>query len=243
MLSHIKTVAMLLVVSGFAFQVKPGQAAAIDLFEFGINLDGTTSCGGGPGVGGFCDTGSLANLSGVPGVDDSAFDFSTGLGTIEVTVSSVGMHTVDLFLDHEIDEAINTFFNEFGATSGAPSPGQSWEIDEPGLSFGDIRLNFVASTLDNTNGVPASSDEDVSMAQGWDFVLGAGETATIGFLVSELAPSGFFLAHADPDSNATIYFSSTIDIVRTPIVVPEPSTLALLGLGLAGLGFARRRRL
>jgi len=43
------------------------------------------------------------------------------------------------FLDAEIDEPINTFFNEFGGMSGTAGAGSvdsdpdSWEIDEPGL--------------------------------------------------------------------------------------------------------------
>src|SRR5690606_5502539 len=36
------------------------------------------------------------------------------------------------FLDVEIDEAINTFFNEYGEVEGVPAPGQGFEIDEPG---------------------------------------------------------------------------------------------------------------
>lgn len=35
---------------------------------------------------------------------------------------------------------------------------------------------------------------------------------------------------------------AAIDLVTTHAVVPEPTTLALLSLGLAGLGFARRRK-
>ena len=208
-------------------------AQAVELFDFGINIDGTTNCGLGP-----CDTDGLSDLSGISGVDDSLFDFVTGLGSIGVTIGGAGAHNVDLFLDHAIDQAINTFFNEFGATSGAPSAGQSWEIDEPGAVFGDIFVNFLASTLDNSNGVPSSSPDDVSMALGYDFTLGAGETALVNFLVGETAPSGgFFLSHTDPDSDETIYFSSTLSIEA----VPEPTTVTFLGLGLAGIGFARRR--
>ena len=52
--------------------------AVVALSDFGINIDGTTSCDIGP-----CDTDGLINLSGVGGVDDSGFDYITGLGTIE----------------------------------------------------------------------------------------------------------------------------------------------------------------
>jgi len=169
----------------------------------------------------------------------------SGLGTITVTVDGPGTHYVGLFVDHEIDEATNTYFNENGATSGTPAvgpPSQSWEIDEPGYVFGDIYDNVLDGTLDNSNAVPAGSEDDVSMALAWDFVIpdlgfGGDEYADVVFTLSATAPdSGFYLEHNDPDSDESVYFSSTLAIV------PVPGALLLAGIGSGLVGLLNRRR-
>jgi hypothetical protein len=175
------------------------------------------------------------------GADISGFDTVTGLGTILVSVGGAGSHYVSLFVDHEIDQATNTFFNEYGDTSGSAAAGQTWEIDEPGYLFGDIYDNFLVSALDGTNAVPSGLDDDVSMAQGWDFALAAGETAEVTFVLASVQPSGFYLSHTDPDSNTTFYFSSSVDISPSG-VVPIPGAVWLFGTALVGLGALGRRR-
>jgi len=203
------------------------DAATIDLFEWALNIDGAVS--------------NPTQGDPIPsGVNVAGFNDSTGLGAISITIIGAGSHAFDAFFDHEIDEAINTFFNENGAVTGASAAGQSWEIDEPGFIFGDIYTNFMNSNLDNINAVPAGLEEDVSMAVGWDFVLAAGEQATIDILLSLSAPtSGFFLTHSDPDSDESIYFSSTLSISQIPI----PAAVWLFGSGLLGfIGIARRNK-
>ena len=223
------------------FLAAPAPAAVIDLAEYAFNIDGAVSniTGGDP----------------VPaGVNLGGFNDTTGLGSITVTLSGAGMHYVGLFVDHEIDQSDNTFFNEFGSAIGAPGAGQTWEIDEPGFVNGDIYENFENSSLDNSVGISVYGNtvfpDDVSMALARDFSLAAGETALISFLLSDtVVPAGFYLAQTDPDSavagananGANIYFSSTLEI-RGDGEAPEPATLLLLGSGLVALAGLGRKR-
>jgi hypothetical protein len=210
--------------SAMALASLPASASVVDLFEYAFNIDGTVSDNFAPAE-----------------ADITGFDTGTGLGTISVSVGGAGSHYVSLFVDHEIDEADNTFFNENGAISGVAAAGQTWEIDEPGYVSGDIYDNFLASELDDMNALPAGSEDDVSMAQGWDFALAAGETAEVTFVLALMQPtSGFYLSHTDPDSAETLYFSSSVDI-SSSAVVPIPGAVWLFGTALVGLGALGRR--
>ncbi len=225
------------IAAAFLLSVRTSGATDISLFDWGISLDGTSYCDLAP-----CDFDGTLPGDLPASVDASLFDFDTGLGEIAVSMSGTGSHQVSLFLDVEIDEPTNTFFNEFGATAGVPASGQTWEIDEPGYVFGDIHGNWLDDNLEGVNGVPAAFPDDVSIAIAWDFLLSPGMTASVSFFVSETAPStGFYLIHTDPDSASSIYFSSFLMTAGTPDV-PEPLTAPLLIGALVGLVVARARR-
>lgn len=228
---------ILLTAAMFLLPVQSGYALV--LCDWAFNLDGAVYIA--PDYYSEPDTGQLPAY-----VDDTAFDWSRGIGavSIEYDPGIAGDYSIGLFLDHEIDEAVNTFYNEFGDTSGVLADGQSWEIDEPGWVMGDIFYNFEDAALDNTNAIDSAGPDDVSMALGWDFSLAEGESALITFYLSELMPDDFFyLMHTDPDSDVSLYFSSTIDIDGGSAPIPEPATIMLLGVGLLGMANFGRKKL
>jgi hypothetical protein len=223
-----KLVVALLMLAAFGFAAPAASAGPI-LFEGKFNQDGAVDAlGSAP---------ANWNLA--------AFDLNTGLGYITASITSAGAHNILVFLDIEIDEDINTFFNEFGALGGPPpGAGFGWEIDEPGYVFGDIYDNFLAGALDGLNGVPPGSPDDVSFALGRNFILGPDEVATLHFRTSLTPPAGgFYLVQTDPDSDVSVYFSSDLTIRGGGgPVIPEPGTLTLLGVGLAAAARRLRRR-
>lgn len=225
----------LLIVLCLALLISSGTAHAIPLLAEYLTLN---------------QGGSVVNIS--------AFDTGTGLGTVTMTFSGAGSKYGGLYVDHELNEGTNSFFNEFGRTSGATAPGGvSWQIDEPGWGnpvtgyTGDIYSNFEANVLNYRmfDGL-FNGPEDVSMAMIRAFDLLTDQTAILSFTISASLPSDpdlFYLAQSDGDPGLgdfeTLYFTSDLNIRDIGEPVPEPSTILLLGAGLLGLGvFARKRR-
>jgi len=97
---------------------------------------------------------------------------------------------------------------------------------------------LLSGELDNTNSVPVGSENDVSLAMGWEFSLQANAVAVITLtLAKEMPLTSFYLAHRDPEGSH--YFSSTLS-VTSGVPVPEPCSILLFSAGLAGLVGIRR---
>jgi len=205
----------------------PTASADTILFEYGFNVNGAVSTGG-------------------VGFNTSLFNFGTGLGSLTYTQAVGAGDTLSFaaYFDHELSQDTTTYFNEYGVHGAAPSTGGwSWEIDEPGFVFGDIYDNFLAHSLDNSNGVPSTLPDDVSMAVGHTANYLGAYNVTYTMTLSATETAGWWLQQYDPLSGESVYLTMSYDATPVgPASVPEPATLLLFGTGLAGVVRWNRRK-
>jgi hypothetical protein len=207
----------------------------------------------------YVGAGSASQLSVDPLPSDLSFQFGTSVrdGSTDIVLryelanmGSVALPSVSVlsFVDADIDEPTNTYFNEFATTHGSLAPGQGFEVDEPGFVFGDIFGNLQAGSLDDTNAVPESAPDDVAMAMSFALgPLGPGETSLVSIMLSQDGDSlgSFAIAHhdADPESRTTITYSGTVGEPPPPGgAIPEPTGAVLFGAGLLALRRVRHGR-
>jgi len=153
-----------------------------------------------------------------------------------------------VFLDAEIDEGANSFFNESGRLEAVNGNGaadrlpDSWEIDEPGFLFGDIFDNLRAGALDNSNAVPVGFEDDVSLALGWELgSLAEGDSWTASITLSQQNIGG--LSQWDADSGTGFYLNGAVERdTAAPVPASSPSSVVLLLFGVGSVLLRMRRQ-
>jgi hypothetical protein len=121
-----------------------------------------------------------------------------------------------VMLDAEIDQTINTFFNEYGTVKGSPggadgTPDQ-WQIDEPGFATGTLYRNLFLGSLNNSNSIPPGISNDVAMAVGFSLGdLAPGASSALQVMISEngraLGSLSLVQRDSDPASKTFITLS------------------------------------
>ncbi|OKY75080.1 MAG: hypothetical protein BM485_10310 [Desulfobulbaceae bacterium DB1] len=136
----------------FVFIFSSPSQAEVELFDWGINIDGTSYCLEGPCSYDFFSKGNLSKLSDLPpSIDYATFNLTDnysildGFGKLVITVTGAGPHSVSVYFNYDLDYSINNVLNETGTSNGTAPAGLSWEIDE--IGWGSAKKTGTANVL------------------------------------------------------------------------------------------------